>query len=382
MKKQIFVILAIFMMISFSMAQLSNGSKTLLHTQTGTTSEQGQFNVNLSTNFYTKAADYIGSNEPEDFTVTDYWLVAGDIVMTYGIIEHFDATLGFRLYQDTHQKNEYNLPDDLFLTLRAGSIPFGQNHFQNAFLASMRFPTGEVHNYPFAEYASGSFEYGLMYALSFFSDAYLPERAVGVHFNIGWWNHNESGTTFKFSNGVEHEANRSSNDIRLALALAFPSSLFDFRIEASGILYLKKPNNFIYSAEEWAFISPSIRYKPLKGLNFDLGMDIRVSPSDRELTTADDIPDYSRNRDLSPNYPAWKVYLGADIELNFAKKGFAITSEKNYQRAEAREKIELFEKILEERKKAKDVQKELQNLRKVRKETEEEIEEIKKILDE
>ena len=111
-------------------------------------------------------------------------------------------------------------------------------------------------------------------------------------------------------------------------------------------------------------------------------MDIRVSPSDREWTTADDIPDYSQNLDLSPNYPAWKVYLGADIELNFAKKGLAITSEKNYQRAEAREKIELFEKILEERKKAKDVQKELQSLREVRKEAEEEIEEIKKILNE
>ena len=382
MNKPIFIIAIILLTISFSMAQLENGSKALLHTQTGNTFEQGQFNVNLSTNFYTKAADYIGADEPEDFTVTEYWLVAGDMVMTYGIMDHFDATLGFRLYQDTHQKNEYNLPDDLFLTLRAGSIPFGQNHFQNAFLASMRFPTGEVHNYPFAEYASGSFEYGLLYALSFFSDAYLPERSVGVHFNIGWWNHNESGTKFKFSNDVEHTANRNSNDIRLALAFNIPSTLFDFRFETSGILYLKKPNNFIYSAEEWAFISPSIRYKPLKGLNFDLGMDIRVSPSDREWTTADDIPDYSQNLDLSPNYPAWKVYLGADIELNFAKKGLAITSEKNYQRAEAREKIELFEKILEERKKAKDVQKELQSLREVRKEAEEEIEEIKKILNE
>ena len=382
MNRQILSILLILSLISFSIAQLTNGSKALLHTQTGNTLDQGQLNLNTSVNFFTKAADYIGSNEPLDFTVTDYWLIASNIVATYGIVDHFDATLGFRLYQDTHRENEFNLPGDLFLTLRAGSIPFGQNHFQNGFLASMRFPTGEEHNYPLAEYASGSFEYGLMYALSFYSDAYLPKRALGVHFNIGWWNHNESGSTFKFSNGVEYEANRSSNDIRLALALAMPSTLFDFRIEASGILYLKKPNNFIYSAEEWAFISPSIRYKPLKGLNFDLGMDIRVSPSDRQWTTADDIPGFVGNLDLPTNYPAWKVHLGVDIELNFAKKGFALTSEKNYQREEAREKIELFEKILEERKKAKTVQKELRNLRKIRKEAESEIEEIKKILDE
>ncbi|MBN1406508.1 MAG: hypothetical protein JW956_01890 [Calditrichaceae bacterium] len=382
MNKTIFIILIIFLTISFSMAQLVNGSKTLLHTQTGNTSDQGQFNINLSTNFFTKAAEYIGSNQAQDVDVAEYWLVAGNIVMTYGIIEHFDATIGLKVYQDTHRDNEYNLPDDLFLTLRAGSIPFGQNHFQNAFLASMRFPTGEEHNYPMAEYASGSFEYGLMYALSFFSDAYLPERSVGVHFNIGWWNHNESGTKYTFNNGTEYTANRNSNDIRLALAFAIPSTMFDFRIETSGILYLRRPNDFIYSAEEWAFLSPSIRYKPIKGLNLDLGMDIRLSPSDRQWTTAEGVPDISSSVDISPNYPAWKIHLGADIELNFASKKLAITSEKNYQRAEAREKIELFEKILKEREKAKDVQEELQSLRKVRKEAEEEIEEIKKILDE
>lgn len=382
MNKQILIILSIFLLVSFSMAQFANGAKTLLHTQTGRTLDKSQLNINASTNFYTKAADYIGESEPAGFSVTDYWLIAGDLAATYGIVEHFDATLGLRLYQDTHKENEYNLPDDLFLTLRAGSIPFGQNHYQNAFIASMRFPTGEEHNYPLAEYASGSFEYGLMYALSFYSDAYLPKRAFSVHFNIGWWNHNESGTTYKFRNGVEHEADRNSNNVSLALALLMPSTLFDFRIEASGILYITKPNNFIYSAEEWAYISPSIRYKPLKGLNLDLGMDIRVSPGDRQWTTAQDIPDFAGDLDLPTSYPGWKVHLGADIELNFAKKGFALTSEKNYQREEAREKIELFEKILEERRKAKDVQKELQNLREVRREAEEEIEEIKKILGE
>jgi len=381
MNKHMLIFLTIFLMVSFSMAQLTNGSKTLLHTQTGNTNVKGQFNFNASTNFYTKAGDYIGENEPPNFSVTDYWLVAGNLVMTYGIIEHFDATLGLKLYQDTHRENEYNLPDDLFLTLRAGSFPFGQNHFQNAFMFSMRFPTGEEHNYPLAEYASGNFEYGIMYALSFYSDAYLPKRSVSAHFNIGWWNHNESGTTYTFRNGAEYEADRNSNEVRLALAVAIPSTLFDFRLETSGILYVTRPNSFIYSAEEWAFITPSIRYKPLHGLNFDLGMDIKVSPSDREWTTAD-VPDFTEIVDLPPNYPAWKVYLAADIELNFAKKELAITSEKSYQREQARERIELFEKILEERKKAKDIQEELQNLRKVRREAEEEIEDIKKILDE
>ena len=380
MKNFVRITMVVFVLMAVSYAQLHNSTKTLIYTQTGKTLDRGQFSIYTDMNFYTKAGDFIGTNKPLDFSVTEYWLVAGNAVLSYGITDNIDATVGLRVYQDTHKENEYNLPDDLFLTLRAGSFGFARNQFQQAVMTSFRIPTGEEHNYPFAEYASGSLEFGLLYALSFYTDPYLPQRAFGMHFNIGWWNHNESGKTFKFSNGAEYTATRSSQDIRMALASVFPSSMFDFRIELTGILYVQKPDNFIYSAEEWAFLTPSIRYKPMAGVNFDVGVDIRLSSGDRQWTTAN-VPDISSAVDLPVNYPDWKVHMGANLALNFAGKGGMITSEKDYQREEAKEKIEMFEKIIEERKKSEDAQKELESLRKLRKEADKEIEDLKKILE-
>lgn len=373
-------LLTVIVLVSFSMAQLPNSTKTLLHTQTGNGLEQGHFLISTNVNFYTKKGEYTGAVEPADFKAKNYWLIAGNLVMSYGLLNHFDASLGVRLYQKTNRDNGQNLPDDLFLTLRAGSFAFAQNHFKNALLASFRFPTGQEHNYPFAEYASGSFEYSLMYALSYVHDAYLPNRAFSIHFNIGWWNHNESGKTFKFDDGTELKAAQSSKDIRLALASVFPSDRFDFRLELSGIIYETKPSSFIYSAEEWAFLSPSIRYKPWKGMDFDLGLDIRLSAGDRQWTTAN-IPDLSTNLDLPKNYPAWKIHFGTNFSFDLLRKSSAIRNEKDYYREEKRQKIELYEKILEERKSAQRTQEELESLRKLRKKTDQAVEELKKAID-
>lgn len=379
MNKLLLSILSVLLFCTLSFAQLTNGDRTLLHTQIAKTYEPGLLTVFTNMNFYTEVGEFIGQSKPENFSAHNVWLVAGNAMFSYGIIDHFDATISMRAYQDTHAENEFNLPDDLFLTLRAGSFTFAQNHFHNAFLTGFRIPTGEEHNYPFAEYASGAFEYGVMWAISYYSDPYLPERAFNFHFNMGYWNHNEAGEKFTFSNGKEFEATNNSQDFRMALAGVFPTAVFDFRLELSGILYLQKPDAFIYSAEEWAYLSPSIRYKPVRWASIDLGMDLRLSPGDRQWTT-EDIPDPSTNLDLPSSYPAWKVHLGANFSLNLQKKSLGVT--KSYEQQEAQEKIELFESVLEEREKADTVQEEIDNLKKIRKEAEKEIDELKNILEE
>jgi hypothetical protein len=250
-------------------------------------------------------------------------------------------------------------------------------------MASFRIPTAEKHNYPFAEYASGAFEYGFMWALSYYADAYLPQRGFNLHFNIGWWNHNENGTVIyefekdfqAFTEGDQLEATKSSNELRLALATVLPSQLFDFRMELSGMLYLNKTDPFVYSAEEWAFFTPSLRFKPADWANIDLGIDFRLS-EERQWTEG--IPDISSRLDLPPNYPGWKVHLGAEFNLNVLGDQ---SRNLDYNQREARKKVEFFEKILEERDKAKEVEAEIEELRKVRKEADEEIEELKKILE-
>jgi len=140
-------------------SQLPNADRTLFYTQTGKTIEPGRLNMYNEMNFFTKVGDFVGNLKPQDFQAVNYWLVAGNTAFTYGIADHFDATLGIRVYQDTHYSNEFNLPDDIFLTFRTGSFAFGDGFFNGALLTSFRIPVGEKHNYPFAEYASGAFEY-------------------------------------------------------------------------------------------------------------------------------------------------------------------------------------------------------------------------------
>lgn len=383
MKKLGILIISVFVLSSTLWAQLPNGEKSLLHTQRGTNLSKGELRFYNNMNFYTKAGDYLGSLEPDNFRTKNYWLVAGNMLFSYGILEHLDATLGLRVYQDTHYENEFNLPDDLFLTLRAASFKFSRNHFHHGLLASFRFPTAEIHNYPFAKYASGAFEYAFMWAVSYYRDQYLPNRDFNVHFNIGWWNHNEKGTTLyefeedygDYQAGDKLEATKNSQELRMALAAVFPSSVFDFRLELSGMLYLEKTNEFVYSAEEWAFLTPSLRYKPAKWAYLDLGVDFRLS-EERQWTAG--IPDMSRELELPPNYPGWKVHLGAGFAFNLTGK--PVDNMQDNQ-VEAQQKIELFETIIEEKEKAREVEDQIESLRRVRKETDEEIEELKKILE-
>jgi hypothetical protein len=228
-----------------------------------------------------------------------------------------------------------------------------------------------------------------MYAISYYADAYLPKRAFSAHFNVGWWNYNEHGTVLfdyeKFfgtgnegADGGQLTATKNSSDFRMALAFAYPTGLLDFRLEISGMLFLQEPDKFVYSAEEWAFITPSIRYRPVKWASMDLGVDFRVSPSERENTYG--IPNASTSLDLPSNFPDWRVQLGLELDLNLASEG--LTSEISYEQKRAQEKIEVFEAVVEEREKSASVQNEIDNLKKVRKEAEKEIEELKKILDE
>ncbi|KAA3608455.1 MAG: TMF family protein [Calditrichaeota bacterium] len=359
-------------------AQLPNGEKTLLHTQTGKVYPKGKLGIYSNTNFYSKIGDFLGDIKPDNFESINYWLVQGNFVFTYGIMEHFDASVGVRLYQDTHAENEFNLPDDIFVTLKTGSFTFARNHFSQAVMASFRIPTGEVHNYPFTEYTTESVQYGLMYAISYFADPYLPDRSFNAHFNAGFWNYNEHGTfLYETFNGEKLNSTVNSSDFRMAMAFAYPTGLFDFRLELTGMVFLQQPNTYVYSAEEWAFLSPSIRYKPINWIALDFGVDFRISPDDRNNTSG--IPDVSSQVDLPPNFPDWTVQLGLNIDLNLV--GESATSDLSYEEKKAREKVEMFEAVVSEREKSESVQNEIENLKKVRKEAEKEIDELKKILD-
>ena len=172
--RKLFPLLLIFLICSTAIGQNpgTTGSFGLFHTHEGRTLMPGRWDFSLNANFYTKLGEYLGQ-APDNFSAANYWVVAGNAAVTYGIFKNLDATLALRVYQDTHNANTpENVPDDLFLTIKGGSFNFKYGHFSGALLTTIRFPTGKVHNYPLAEYTSGSVEYGFFGVMSYYYNAY------------------------------------------------------------------------------------------------------------------------------------------------------------------------------------------------------------------
>ncbi|MBN1406509.1 MAG: hypothetical protein JW956_01895 [Calditrichaceae bacterium] len=349
------------------------GSRGLLHTQSARTFEKGQLEVHTNANFYTKVSEYIGQDAQigDSYSGVNYWLVASNLAITYGIIDNLDFTIAPRIYQDTHANNEYNLPGDIFLTLKAGSFGFLQRHMYGGILMNIRLATGEEHNYPFVEYASGAVEYGFKTAFSYFMDPYLPDRSLNMHLNLGWWNHNEAGQELTNSG---YKAKTNSSELQYALGLSYPTAMFDFNLEANGISYLTEPDEVVKSRENWLYITPGVKYKPTSWFSIDLGIDIRVS-SDENTTTGPNYEEY----DL-PNYAPWKVHLG--LNLRILPLATSPRTAAEIERDEFQKRVDFFQKIVEDRAHSEDVQEELKQLIEEREEAEKELEELKRILEE
>jgi hypothetical protein len=379
-------VLNIFLILIFGLTALAQNpgftpSNGLFHTHTGRTLDKGMLQFKTNMNLFTQTVEYRNKSlQPNDFNSSSLWLVAANISATYGIFNNLDFNAALKLYQTVDYENEHNLPDDLLLSLKAGSFQFGNKKFNGAFTTSFRIPVGEKHNYPFAEYASGAMEYGFLGALSFYADPYIPDRLSNFHFNIGWWNHNELGETL-YSEGdtLELNATKNSSYLFMALAAVIPAGAFEVRFELSGGLSTNDPDAFVYSAEEWVFLTPSLRYKPTDWLSVDLGIDLRMSPTDERQRTSG-ISDASNELELPKNYPPWKLQTG--LNFNFpvgsgSAKSFEEIEAESYNR-----KVELYKIIQEETEKSSAIEDELKMIKNIREKSDEEIEELKKMLDE
>jgi len=376
--KKIFLLLVVMLSASL-MAQPPYGSYHLLHTQSAKTFEQGRLEIFTNMNFFTRGTQWLGTgNPPEGFKATNYWLVAGNFALTYGFTDFFDMTLSNRVYQDNHYASEYNFPGDIFLSAKLGSFNMAKRMLYGGIELKTRFPTGEEHNYPFAEYASGAVEFGANGFLSFFSDPYLPDRSYNIHLNVGYWNYMEAGRTlYEYPNGTKLEATKNSSALKYAVGFSYPTAMFDFTLEAHGLMYIEQPDTFVYSREDWAYVTPSIKYKPLNWLDVVLGVDIRVTPDEN---TTKNVPNKAAEDYNLPNYAAWKVQLGLNMRiLPFAppKKTAA-----EIERDEFHKRVEFFQQIIQERERSEDIQEELERLKQERESAEKELEELRQILEE
>ncbi len=358
------------------------GSKSLFHVQTASTLKQGRLEFRSDMRFFTKVGDYLGQNRPPDFTAANYWLVQGNALFTYGIFNHVDASLNVRLYQDTHYSNEYNFPDDLFLDVKVGSFGFANDRFQAGGLMSFRFPTGEVHNYPFEPYTAGSLEFGFMGLFSFYKDPFLQDRDLSFHVNLGWYNHNDAGKVlYQVKNAQgnvirEYKASTNATAVDFGLGFSYPTELFDVNLELWGRNYITAPDSAAYSRENYMYLTPSIKFKPQWWLSFNVALDLRLS-KDEDLTSPV-IPVLTRNLTL-PNYPAWKMTLGMSVILNQGREKVKTSLGEG---TDIRKKVDFYERLVREKEKSKEIEEELKRLRREREQAQKQLEELKQLLEE
>lgn len=367
--KRLSILFIFLLLVSAALAQTpTTGSWSLLHTHTARTFEQGRLEIYTNLDFYTKLGDFLVES-PDNPAAVNYWAVASNIFTTYGIIDNLDISLGLRLYQDT--QSDANIPDDLFLTVKTGSFALGSRHLYGAGMINFRFPTASLPNYPFAEYSSGSVEFGFMGALSYYVDPYLLTRNFSTHLNIGWYNHNDSGKEVT-PDGKQPTFNASK--LQYGLGFVYPVGTMDFMLELNGISWIEQPDTMVYGREDYMYVTPAIRFKPYRWLYADLGVDIRIS-SDEDETK----PPWSSGLDL-PNYPSWKAWLA----LNFTILPLAPSERtpEEMERDRFNKRVDFFQNIIEERERIDNVQEELDRLRREREEAEKELEELKQILEE
>lgn len=368
--------------IAFGEGFGSTGSQSLLRVQTASTLNPKRLDIRADLNFFTKLGDYLGSQKPANFDAVNYWVVQSNVLMTYGLAEHFDATATVRLYQDVHKENEYDAPGDIFLDFKAGSFGFSDNKLNVGGAFSMRIPTGADANYPFENYTAGALEFGLAFMGSYYNDPFLPHRDLSFHLNLQWWYYNDAGKTLitqKAPDGTvlfEAKAGNNASSLRYGLGFTYPTELFNLNLELWGNHFTTKPDTFAYSRENYIYFTPSIRFKPQWWVNLDLGIDIRASSDNN--TSSSLISFQDNNLDL-PDYPSWRLFLGTRFVVNAGidkfKGGIG-------DQSDVKNKVDFYEKLLREREKSRSIEEELRRLKREREQAEKELEELRQLLEE
>jgi hypothetical protein len=372
MKKiSLIMLLILLFMVTGIYSQAPTGSNSLMHIQTARTFDAGRFELKSDLNFYTKLSENLGNLSPDNFQSVNFWVVNSGLALTFGATDHFDITVAPGIYQDTNLGG--NLPDDIRLFLKIGSFDFANRHMYWATQLGTRFPIGEYHNYPFTYYAGPSVEYGLSGFLSYYSDPYLPDRSFSTHLNIGFWNHNEAGEK------IWRSLTSSVNSVALTygIGLVYPTDLFNFQLEFTGLTYIEQPDQYVFSREDWMYVTPGIKYKPLSWLDVNFGVDIRVS-EDVDESIPRIQQDYN-DRGL-PNYAAWKAHLG--LEITILPITSSSSSSTQVEREQFNQRVEFFQQIIEDRERSENIKEELDKLKEERESAEQELEELKQILEE
>ncbi|MFQ5864611.1 MAG: hypothetical protein ACE5IW_05210 [bacterium] len=352
-----------------------NGGRGLVYVQSAWTLDQGFLTLRTLTRSFGKVGNFPQPNGTTN--ALTIWDVTGRFSLNYGLGKHIEVAISPIVYGDTNRGGDgINAPDDLFLTVKFGSFNSPGSPVTFGLALNSRFPTGGTHNIPFEPYSSDHVGWGLNALVTYARDPLYPEEATNVHFNLGYWNHNDVGTSLTSRNSPDAEPKSMSQELMYGLGFNIPKDNFNFSVEIYGNKFLQKPPAAAYSREDYVYLSPTVFYKPYRWITMHFGVDFRI-------TKASDKTNYSlvgRNLpDSQPNYPGWRVTLGTKFTLLPTTVYRANERDILMQKAETRR--ELFEQIIRERKATESAEAELQRIKAERLRAEKELERLRRILE-
>ncbi len=371
-KSTVFLLTALLLLPAAGSAQLLNGGHGLNYVHSARTLEPGWLTLSGHTRFWGKVGEF---NTAQGLEAATYWVVQGSLVLNYGLSKHIEFAINPVVYQDTHQgSNGYNVPDDIFVSLKFGSYGATGSSLTFGGLLAGRFPTGKYHNAPFEPYSTDRVSFGFLGLVTYSQDPLYPQDATQVFVNLGYWNYNDVGQMLGRGSRRVQRVNNLSQEIRYGVGVRIPADKFDFFTEFWGSAFLQRPPKAAYSREDLLFLAPGVVYKPYRWLSLRFSSDFRLAGTSNST-------DYSLVGRIAnlPNYPGWRVNLSTKIVL--LPSSIYHTSERDVLMQKAESRRELFEQIIREQRQTESAEKELERIKEERRKAERELERLRRILE-
>lgn len=226
------------------------------------------------------------------------------IAASFGFTRKLELGFTQILYQDlnlTYTENEQVtvlIPGDTYIRLKMGGWSVGEKGFFSL-MPALRYRVGKFHDIYLEPYESDAVEPEITMIYSYYWKPLYPDEDKSLHFNVGYLNHNDH----------EESPTSASQEVNYLVSFIYPFRIMDFGFEFYGTHFVKQPPVEVLGREDWAYITPMVRYKPFKGLQFTMGLDmLLLGYINTSVPTTHTI--YSN----FPNYSKWRV----SGRINFA----------------------------------------------------------------
>lgn len=338
---------------AFSQSLSLPGGRGLVHLVSAWNLDRGVATVHAYSSTYFKNDVVRGANG-ESVGIT-FWDIQGALSVNYASGRHVEWSATQIVYQDNHKGGKgYNLPDDLFLKLKIGSLGSLASPFRFGFQIETRIPVASKHNVVLEPYASGRVEGGVTGLLTYSPDLLIPEHAFNLHLNLGYWFHNDAGLRI---NG--RPVLGPSRFVSYGIGFAVPARKFDFVLELTGRAYVERPPETVFSRDDFIFLTPGLFYRPYQNVSLQAGFDLRLTSTPQAASAA---------RLPSPNfptYPPWRLRVG--MKIAFGKTSPELPPETQLTRAtDGGGEKSALEQLAEERQRTQRAIAELERIRKQR----------------